>query len=492
MLWKLIRHDWLAFKRSPAFNQELLKTIFLGFLVLYFALNFLALGYFMDEIIEKAVPEADTFLFVGKGMFYYFMVEFLMRLLMQKYPALEVSPYLARPISKSTLAHYLLIKSLGSFFNFLPLFAIVPFFFKSVIANQSSGVAAHFIIFAVGMILLVNFGSFLVDRIFKTKASLAMVFASIIIGLLYLDFSGQIGLGPYLLQVFSTIIQSPFLSIIPIITAGLIYWQLHKLITKHAYLEDLSTKSKATEVSQFSFGFSRWFGQAGRLMDLETKLIWRSKRSRTFLILSFVMLSYPLIFIGNPAMDMAGMKIFIGLFVTGMFALNYGQLLLSWNSPHFDLLLTRNTKIEDIFRAKYYLLVASCIVMMICFSVYIFINLELYLIGLVMFLYNIGVSIYMYMVLASYNSKRIDPMKGAVMNYEGIGAAHFLIMIPLFLIPYLIYKAFAIAGFPILGFVSIGVVGILGFIFHHAIIRWAASLFHKNKYKISAAFRKAT
>lgn len=492
MLWKLIRHDWLAFKRSPAFNQELLKTIFLGFLVLYFALNFLALGYFMDEIIEKAVPGANTFLFVGKGMLYYFMVEFLIRLLMQKYPALEARPYLARPITKSTLSHYLLVKSIGSFFNFLPLFAIVPFFFKSVIVNQPGSVAAYFIMFTLGMILLVNFGSFLVDRMFKTKAWLAMIVAGVIIGLLYLDYSGRIGLGSFLEQVFSSIIQSPVLSFIPLLVAGLIYLQLHRLMTKHAYLEDLSVKSKTTEVSQFSFGFSRWFGHAGRLMDLETKLIWRSKRSRTFLMLSFIMLAYPLIFIGNPAMDMAGMKIFIGLFVTGMFALNYGQLLLSWNSPHFDLLLTRNTKIEDIFRAKYYLMVASCTVMMICFSVYIFINLELYLIGLVMFLYNAGVSIYMYMVLASYNSKRIDPMKGAVMNYEGIGAAHFLIMIPLFLIPYLIYKVFAIAGFPILGYASIGIIGILGFIFHHSIIRWAAGLFHKNKYKISAAFRKAT
>ena len=31
-------------------------------------------------------------------------------------------------------------------------------------------------------------------------------------------------------------------------------------------------------------------------------------------------------------------------------------------------------------------------------------------------------------------------MKGAMMNYEGFSIGHFLIMIPLFLLPYLIYK----------------------------------------------------
>jgi hypothetical protein len=444
----------------------------------------------MDEIIREAAPEADVFLFVGKGMIYYFMIDFIIRLFLQKYPAVEVRPYLARPISKNTLSHYMLFKSLWSFFNFLPLFAILPFFFKNVITQQPGSTAVYFILFALGMILAINFGSFLTDRFFKTKAWLATVIAGMIILLLYLDFSGRIGLGVYLESIFANVMHNPALAILPLAIGGVIYWQLHRMLTKHAYLEEVAVSQKSVEASQFSFGFTRWFGQAGRLMDLETKLIWRSKRSKTFLLLSFIMLAYPLIFIGNPAMEWAGMKIFIGLFVTGMFALNYGQLLLSWNSPHFDLLLTRNTQIEDIFKAKYYILVASCTIMMIFFSVYLFVDRELYLIGLVMYLYNIGVSIYMYMVLASYNSKRIDPMKGAMMNYEGIGAAHFLIMIPLFLIPYFIYKIFAVFGYPVLGFASIGIVGIIGFIFHQFIIAQAAGLFQKNKYKIATAFRK--
>ena len=267
------------------------------------------------------------------------------------------------------------------------------------------------------------------------------------------------------------------------------YYLLYKLLKDNLYLEDF-VQEKVSEVSPLSFGIFNQFGEAGKLMEMEAKLIWRNKRSKTILGISTLFLLYPLIFLGNPVGDQIWFKLFLGLFVTGGFALNYGQLMLSWNSPHFDLLLARGFKLEQIFQAKYYLLALSCLVLFVFALLYGIIDRSFLIIVPVMFLFNIGVSIFLYMLIASYNAKRIDPSKGAMMNYEGIGAEHFLIMIPLILLPYLLYLPFKLVGYPDMGIAFIGLVGLAGFIFHKNLIRIATNLFQKNKYKIAAAFRK--
>jgi hypothetical protein len=107
-----------------------------------------------------------------------------------------------------------------------------------------------------------------------------------------------------------------------------------------------------------------------------------------------------------------------------------------------------------------------------------------------MFLYNIGIAVFIYMFLAGYNSKRIDLSKGAMMNYEGIGIAHFLIVIPIIFIPILIRWPLAHFGQPLLGEAMIGLLGLLGFVFHNQLIDLATRNFKRNRYKIMAAFRK--
>lgn len=189
-------------------------------------------------------------------------------------------------------------------------------------------------------------------------------------------------------------------------------------------------------------------------------------------------------------MEYVWFKMFIGLFISGFFALNYGQLMLSWNSTHFDLLATRNIRIRDIFKAKYYIMAFSVIILGIVSLAYGFLDISFIRIVFVMILFNVGVTIFLYMLLASFNSKRIDPSKGAMMNYEGIGIAHFLIIFPIMFLPGLIYWPFAAHGHPDMGEWVVGIIGLIGIIFHNQIIDLCTAIFMKNRYKIMAAFRK--
>ena len=310
--------------------------------------------------------------------------------------------------------------------------------------------------------------------------------------LLFLDFNGYISLIPFFQTAFQWITQNIFFSLIPLV-AGITAWFYNSQSLKNNfYLEDLVTEAGTDVVSNLNLPFLERFGKAGKLMNLELKLIWRNKRSRMGVIMSILMLAYPMIFIGSPSMDNGGFKLFLGLFITGFFALNYGQLMLSWNSEHFDLLATRNVKIKDIFLAKYYIMIFSCILLYLFSLGYYFLDPDFVRINTVMFLFNVGVSIFLYMLLAAFNSKRIDLSKGAMMNYEGIGIAHFLIMIPLIALPILIRLPFALSGHPMMGEWMIGLVGLIGAVFHTPIINFCTELFQKRRYKILAAFRKKT
>ena len=107
----------------------------------------------------------------------------------------------------------------------------------------------------------------------------------------------------------------------------------------NAYLEDLSAEDEIRFVGQ-SIGFFSRFGLAGELANLEWKLIIRHKKSRTYLMLSAFFLLYGLIFYTNPMYQsedggVSAIFIFVGVFITGIFMIQYGQQFLSWNSGNW-------------------------------------------------------------------------------------------------------------------------------------------------------------
>ena len=489
MLLKLILHRWTSFVRSPAFSQHLAQSLFLGLFFLYLAFNFLALGFIGGKILREVYPNQNIYNILGGFLMYYFIYDLVLRSLIQKFPILDVKKYLPFNIKKSTLTNFLLITSISSFFNFLPLFGLIPFVLSNYSELQTLGILSSFCIVVIGFIIANNYLGFLLDRLFKKESIVPYVIIGLISTGIYIDYEGYLDLSSYFQSMFQFLINSHLNAIIPLSVAALAYFTGYKLIHKNLYIEDL-IPVKVTEAKQINLGFLEIFGVSGKLMLLEIKLILRNKRSKSMLFLSFIMLLYPFIFMGSDAIEMTFIRLFIGIFVTGMFALNYGQLMLSWNSAHFDLLATRKIKIEDIFRAKYYILVFSCVILFLLSLLYGFLYPAYFWTFSMMFLYNIGISIFIYMFLAGYNSKRIDLSKGAMMNYEGISAAHFLIMIPIIVIPILIRWPFAHFGYGAMGETMIGFIGMLGFIFHNKLIDLATKNFMGNRYKIMAAFRK--
>ena len=487
MFIKLFINEWKQKLRSPYLSTSLVQKILIGLFALYFLLNFLVLGIYMDEVLEKVFPNSNSIVKFNGLLLYYFIFDLLTRFFMQQFPVLTIQPYLTLPIKKSNLIHFLLLKSVPTFFNLLGLLLFLPFFFKVILANYTLAASISWLLTLVSMVLLSNFLSFYLKKAFDIKPLLIFLIICLVGGLFYLDNLGYIGLSGMSEAGMNFLCSQVYWALIPVGLLVGVYFFTYRFFKAHIYLDSFSRQEAQKLVSTSELNLFSRFGKIGELMNLEMKMIWRNGRSRTFLYLSIFFLFFPFLMIGGG--HGLSYKIMFGILLTGMFAFNHAQLLLSWHSSHFDYILTRNLTAQDLFKSKFYLLALSVFISYLLMLPFSFFLEHWFLISSMSMFFNVGVGIFLYMYLANYNSMKIDASKGNVFNFEGFGASHYLIMLPLIVIPILIALPFEWLGYPGIGMAAFGLLGILGFVFQERILAWIRTHFEKRKHIISTAFR---
>jgi len=485
-----LKHAWLSFRRSPALTQNILQTLLLAFFGFYIAVSFLVSGLVAGELIREFFPGRDVLGMAGAFLIYYLPMDILMRYFLQKFPTLSIKPYLLLPVSKSAMVHYLLRRSLLSFYSFLPIFLALPFFLVEVLPNATTVQAVGFVVMVLGVIVSSNYISFWISKASDFNNSVSIVLLLLLVTFLFLEFKGITAFFPYLEGAATAFFSNPVWWIIPVALASGAYFYLFTYFKKHLTAEKEVKDEKYLQ--NINLGFFGRFGRAGRLMDLELKLLLRSKRARSYLLMSVVILFFPLIMSNTEDIGEEFTYLLFGLLMTGMIALNHGQLMLSWNSLHFDLLLSRGNTIHDIFKAKYYILALSCVVTYVLTLPYVFYDPMIVVFNTALVFINMSFSIYMYMALASYNSLRVDPNEGNSFSFSGFGAAHYLIGIPIMVFPIVLYYAGKFGfGSTTGGVLTLLTVGVIATLFYKQVINACVNLFEKNRYKIAAAFRKA-
>ena len=149
MIFKILKHDWLAFKRSPMLSQSIGQNIFLALIGLYFLLTFLSLGIGGGFILKEFFPEADIKKVVYEYLLYWWIFDVLLRFMMQKFPSITLKRYLTLNISRKTICHFMVSRSLVSFFNLLPFFFFIPFYFITLSSEMGALEGRSFMMMAV-------------------------------------------------------------------------------------------------------------------------------------------------------------------------------------------------------------------------------------------------------------------------------------------------------------------------------------------------------
>lgn len=232
------------------------------------------------------------------------------------------------------------------------------------------------------------------------------------------------------------------------------------------------------------------FGDLAPFLQLDLRLILRNKRAKSTLTLSFIMLFYGLLFYNNPRYENSMMLIFVGIFITGIFTINFGQFIPAWDSGYYSMLMSQRISFKLYLNAKATLMYISIVVLALLSTPYAYFGWKILLINLACALYNIGINVPLLLYFGSFNKKRIDLDKSPMFNYQGTGVAQWLVTIPLIGMPLLIWWLLSKFIDSNLATIGLGLFGLVGYFLKNIIINEIAKAYQKRKYLMIDGFKE--
>lgn len=493
MFLRLFKLQVLKAVRSVSLGRKLIAGVILGFFGFIILVNILLLGFGLRTIIERLTGRADVIIVVNNYLVFFFLLEMMYRFFLQKVSVIELENYLHLPIRRSKIIHFLLLRSFVSPFNLIPILLFTPVYVDTVKEVYGTSRA----IFWLLTIIMTSWSLHWLMLWFKQKYG-DRVIGIILLFTIFLAgcgsaWYGWFNIGTVVAPFFTASLHSSLPYLLMLVFFVGTYLLAYQYYKKHAYLEEIGTREKMWVMGDNISLFNR-FGLAGAVADLELKLILRHKKSRNYLILTVLFLAYGLFFYTDGSFTLndgiPGITILVGTFITGLFIMNYGQLFLSWNSPHFDFFLTREGGIDALVKGKYLLFFGISLGAFILALPYVYYGWMILAVHTATFLFNLGINIHIIIYLALWKPKPMDLHQGSMFNYEGMGAAQFLMGIPMLGLPYLVYLPTAYFASEMMGLIALGTVGVFGIIFNEDLIRLQVSKIRKSKYAISSSFRQ--
>lgn len=491
MFKRLLLHQWKEMTRSNFWQKSLIINLIIGVLMLFVLSYLIILGLFIDQILKEIYPEGDIFAIFNGGIIYYLGIDLFVRFFMYSLPVINVESYLHLPIKKSKIIHFILLKSTLNIFNLMPLLVVIPFAIKVALVNYSVNVALAWIVLMVVLILNNSFILHYVKRRLVDKPIIIGVFALLLTLTIVLDKYNIIALSIFSSKLFVYISLHSIYLLVLVGILALVYFINFTYLKSRMNLEEVNLKKQQKIDGLSRIKYLDSLGEFGEMILLELKLIWRNKRSRSIIMMSPIFLLYGLLFYPNEDMNSTGFAIFVGVFMTGGIMFNYGQYMLSWESNYFDGIIANNIDFNKHFRAKYILIIFTVIFSYIVTIPYVYFGLKILLINTATFFFNLGFLSFLLMYFSSSSRKRMDMSKSSSFNYQGMGASNWIMVLPFFLLPILIWVPFNLLGYSEWGIVAIGLLGVISLAFHKSLMKIVVKRFEQKKHLIAKGFRES-
>ena len=484
-----LTHQWLNFWRGRNANKSLFLQIIVGFfyfiIFLYIATLGIALPFFIEEIVPGKAPIAIFTSYI----IYYFLIGFILRFQMQELPSLSIQPYLTQNIKRKAMLQFLNMRSLIHIINFLPLFVFIPFTIVIIVPEYGIISAMCFLIAMLALVINNHFITMYIKRRSVDNSWFMVAILLLLMVLKALDYFKILSFETASTNLFVFLLQHPFMCIFPFALSIYTFLLNNSYLRNHLYIEELVNARKLAISNRYDFLHK--YGNAGSLIALELKLIFRNKRPRSMMILSGIMLFYGLMFYPTYLKtDNVSALFLFALLITGVFIFNYGTFLFAWQSSHFDIIVSSKISLKEYIKSKFTLFIIVSFLQFLLASFYGFLSWKILPIQLAAFLFNIGVNSFITIYAATYNYKYVNISRSATMNYQGLGAVQWLQSLLISLAPmgifFLLNKFF---GF-VAAIITICLIGILGLIFHETLINWLVNQFNNRKYKIMEGFRE--
>lgn len=490
MLSTFLDHQWKAFWRSKNKGGSIAAQIFMGFIIVYFLVLAIAVGFGFEKLSAKLFPDHDPFTVFNAAILYYFAIDFLMRMQLQELPTLAIVPYLHLNIPKRKIVNFLNVTALFSAFNIIPLLLFLPFCLTGIFTLYGGFPTLMYVVSIVSLIILNNYGALYLKRLSLSNLKLIPILMLIIAGLGLLEYYKIFSIAAVANEVFNFIADHPWAALgFTVLTVVVFIINAHYL-RNNLYVEELSKNEK--EKTSTDYPFLDRFGAVGTLLALELKLMLRHKRTRSAFTTAVLFLFYGFLFYKKEFLDKdsLGMMLFAAVFMTGSTISIYGQFMFGWQASHFDGLMANKVDLRNFIKAKFLLFTIASSITTLIVCLYGFISWKILVVQFAAYFYNLGIGTVIVLLFATRNYRAIDLSKGQAFNFQGVGASQWVLGLPYFLAPYAIYLPFSFFGHQYWGMITLGGFGILGLLTREYWIKLIIKMLNKQKYKIAEGFRE--
>ncbi|MBO6577128.1 MAG: hypothetical protein JJ896_14830 [Rhodothermales bacterium] len=434
LLLLLVRQQLRFRLRSFKVRGNMASTLVLGFFGAYIAFTLFTLGAFLPVFTEQMAPGTPARALVDRHALSTLIGLFFLRFLLQKTPKVHVESYLHLPVPRNLLVAFFSGSTVFSVHNVFPLLFAVPFAVRFLAPVDGVWGAVQWTGAIVTLLLVSNFANIYVRTQLNRREGVFLAALGVLLTVALADeYLGAGVLGRASTILFTEVHRPSWLLVTSM--AGVVVGSA--MLASGALLEALRREDPAVVPSQTPGRLhemaERW-DLAGHLIWLELRLMWRNRRPRHYLIVSLMFSTIYLVFLlGTPGVfDGAALGAVIGLFASGGFVLNYGQLMFSWDSSHMEGLMARSVQIRAMTRAKMIVLQASCLLLfVVSLPVFLWLQPDLIPLHVAFLFYNAGITSQVILELATRNRERVDlGRSGGFFNYEGFSAKHWLWFLP--------------------------------------------------------------
>ncbi|MEH0158500.1 DUF5687 family protein [Limibacter armeniacum] len=486
----LFKHQFKENWRAKMWRNNIAVNIFVALLVLYIAGSFALIGYASDLILKELFPGVPVEYAFSGLLLYYVIGDILVRYIFSNLPVMSAWPYLHLPISKKKVAHHVLFRMLFNVYNFLPLLVLVPFTVKGVLPTY--GIQTS-MLWGIGIYLIVIGNSYLggfIKRLSHMNSKWLFVGVLLYATLILLDRFDIISLITISTYTFTFFLDYPWFSLLLILYPLVFYFANYNFLLHHTYLDAVPKDAfKLGDIPALSFLDK--LGETGNYMMLEAKMIIRNKRTRGMLLMIPLGVAYGLIFVLNDQYaDSYGMFLFTGVFMCGIFMINYGQFILSWEGAYIDGIFSQNIDLKKYYKAKLWLINGVTTLCYLMSLLYGFIDIKFIAINTAMYLYCIGIGSVIMLGFSVYNRRKME-LNASAYSWQGVGKSQLLVGLPLFSLPYMIFAPFWAFGAYENGLIAIGACSLLSLSLTNVWIKEIAEKITSTKYEIAETFRES-
>ena len=417
---ELRKHQWKAFRRHPMFERNLGLKIFMYFVFGMLGLELLAFGFFLFRILSENGLYNDAIDSFNYILLYLFLFDFVIKYLVKQSQSMQIMPYLTLPIKRTTLFNFLLVKEFTNIWNLYMFFFLMPFVFTAIPPLYGLLSAFLYILFiyflCIGNSLLVN----IANNLLKRNGWFLFLPIIIVAAIAGITFIPGVNIEDGIVKACVFILEKNIIACMIISVVFVLLWSVNLSMMNADVYRAMQGKKISEAGASFSIPFVDRLGKIGMLINLELKMLLRSKRLKSQMYAGVFFIIFFFMQVNLPHFRAVYFNLMLfTMLVIGWFGAVMGQYIFTSESSYFDGLMTRKLSMLDMLKGKYIFYSSYSVFMLLVMTVLVFMGKLDFLFVISVFFYTIGFLFFLMFQNAVYNKSFFDHSESGAFNWKG-------------------------------------------------------------------------